>query len=83
MEHDHQTHQGHRTNSIAKWILIGFLLVAGYFLVLEHRAHLAGVLGYLPLLLLLGCGLMHLFMHHGRGGHAEHHSQKDKQGERE
>ena len=56
--------------SRAKWVLIGFLLVAGYFAVAEHRAHLGGLLQYLPLLLLLACPLMHVFMH-GRHGH--HH----------
>jgi hypothetical protein len=48
------------------WIvLIGFMAVAGFFLITEHRAHLFGVL---PFLLLLACPLMHLF-HHGHGGH--------------
>lgn len=56
--------------SRAKWVLIGFLLVAGYFAVAEHRAHLSGLLQYLPLLLVLACPLMHVFMH-GRHGH--HH----------
>lgn len=42
--------------------------VAAYFLLKDHTAHVAG---YLPLLLLAACPLMHLFMHrgHGRGGH--------------
>lgn len=81
MEHDHQSHDRHKTNRIFNWILIGFLLVAGYFLVMEHRAHLSGVLYYLPFFLLLACPLMHLFMHHGHGGHGEHPSQKDGRGE--
>jgi len=34
---------------------------------MEHRAHLLGVLVWLPLLL---CPLMHLFMHHGHGDHS-------------
>jgi hypothetical protein len=44
------------------------LLVGGYFLLTEHRAHLFGAL---PYLLLLACPVMHLFMHkgHGHGGH--------------
>lgn len=46
-------------------VLIGFLAIAGFFLVIEHRAHLLGVL---PFLLLLACPLMH-FMHGGHGGH--------------
>ena len=47
--------------------------IAAYFLLSEHRAHF---LGALPLLLLLSCPLMHVFMHHGHdehGGHAHHH----------
>jgi fatty acid desaturase len=44
-----------------------FLAVAALLLVLEHGAHL---LGAWPLLLLLLCAGMHLFMHrgHGHGG---------------
>ena len=56
---------------------IGLLVmgaIAAYFLLSEHRAH---VFGALPLLLLLSCPLMHVFMHHGHGdhggGHAHHH----------
>ena len=48
--------------------------IAAYFLLSEHRAHF---LGALPLLLLLSCPLMHVFMHHGHGshggGHDHHH----------
>ena len=40
--------------------------VAGYFLLTEHLAH---TLGALPYLLLAACPLMHVFMHHGHGGH--------------
>jgi cyanate permease len=49
--------------------LIVFLGVAGYYLWMEHRAHLWGVLPLLlPLVVCLG---MHLFMHRRHGGH--HH----------
>ncbi|QEL21966.1 DUF2933 domain-containing protein [Bosea sp. F3-2] len=51
------------------WIAIGFLAIAAFLLFSEHRAH---ALGYLPLLLLLACPLMHLFMHHGRDNHSGH-----------
>jgi hypothetical protein len=54
-----------------KWVLIGFLGVAAFFLWTEHRAHLLGVL---PYLLLLACPLMHLF-HHGHGH--RHHQDKE------
>jgi hypothetical protein len=52
-------------------VLLGFLAVAGFFLVTEHTAH---VFGALPWLLVLACPLMHLFMHggHGHGGHGGH-----------
>ena len=47
-------------------VLCGFLIIAGFFLVAEHRAH---VFGALPWLLVLACPLIHLFMHHGHGDH--------------
>jgi hypothetical protein len=50
-------------------VLIGFLAIGGAYLWMEHRAHLLGALVFLPLLL---CPLMHLFMHHGHGGHSDH-----------
>ncbi len=53
---------------------IGLLVmgaIAAYFLLSEHRAHF---LGALPLLLLLSCPLMHLFMHHGHDGHGSGHA---------
>lgn len=47
--------------------LVVFLTVAGFLLWEEHEAH---ILGFLPLLLLVGvCLGMHLFMHGGHGGH--------------
>jgi hypothetical protein len=45
------------------------LAVAAFYLWTEHRAHL---LGALPYFLLLACPAMHLFMHHGNGGHSSH-----------
>ena len=47
--------------------LLFFGAVALYFLLSEHRAHFFFAL---PILLLLACPLMHVFMHHGHGGHA-------------
>lgn len=60
--------------------LCGFLLVAAFFLITEHGAH---VFGALPYVLLLLCPLLHLF-HHGRhggqspdnAGHGHHHGQQ-------
>jgi hypothetical protein len=47
-------------------VLLGFLAIAAFYLLTEHTAH---VFGALPFLLILACPLMHLFMHHGHGGH--------------
>jgi hypothetical protein len=44
--------------------LLAFLVIAGFFVVTEHTAHLLGVL---PWLLLLACPLVH-FLHRGHGG---------------
>jgi hypothetical protein len=52
--------------SPAGMVCIGFLAIGGVYLWMEHRAHLLGALVWLPL---LACPLMHLFMHHGHGGH--------------
>lgn len=54
--------------------LLVFGAIAAYFLWTEHRAH---VVGALPLLALLACPLMHVFMHHGRGGHGHHQHDSD------
>ena len=54
--------------------LCGFLIVAGFYLLTWHTAH---VLGVLPYLLLAACPLMHLFMHHGHGGHGGQESGHD------
>nr|WP_188747749.1 DUF2933 domain-containing protein [Marinobacterium zhoushanense] len=45
-------------------VALGAVAILGYFLVMEHRAHLVA---WLPYLMLLLCPLMHLFMHHGHG----------------
>jgi hypothetical protein len=47
---------------------IGFLLIAAFFLLYEHRVH---ALGYAPYLLILLCPLLHVF-HGGHGGHGSH-----------
>lgn len=45
------------------WLL---LAIAAFYLLTEHRAHLALGLPYLPFLLLAACPLIHVF---GHGGH--------------
>jgi hypothetical protein len=54
-------------------VFAGFAIVAGAFLFTEHRAHVLGLLVWLPL---LACPLMHLFMH---GGH-HHHGRREHRG---
>jgi len=66
--HGHDEHHGGFFASPTNLVLLGFLAIAGYFLVAEHWAH---VVPYLPWVLLLACPLMHLFMHHGHGGHGD------------
>ena len=84
--HNHTTeHSAQRSDrkgfltSPAGLVMIGFLAIAGVYLWIEHRAHLLGVVVWLPL---LACPLMHLFMHHGHDGHAEH-GQNPGHGERQ
>jgi hypothetical protein len=45
-----------------RYVFFGFVAIAAYFLITEHRAH---VVAYLPYLLLAACPLMHLFHHRG------------------
>lgn len=63
--------------SRARRVFIGFTLIAAYFLITEHKAHLSGYLQYWPLLLVLACPLLHLFMHRGHGGHGGHGDRHD------
>lgn len=58
-----------------KIVLIGFLAIAGFYLLTEHTAHLFGVL---PYLLLFACPLMHIFMHGGHGSHGSHHPERNE-----
>lgn len=62
MDNVQESHAVERQHNRSRWVLIGFLAVAAFFLFSEHRAH---VLGILPYLLVLACPLMHLFHHHG------------------
>ena len=70
MQHDgHSDEKRSFFVSRANIVLIGFLVLGGFYLIAEHRAHLWLVLPWLPWLLLLACPLMHFFMHGGHGGH--------------
>ena len=87
MNHDHNNEpdNDNNKNPKAKWAFIGFLVIAGYFLFTEHRAHLSGWLSsYGIWILLLACPLLHIFMHGGHGGHSgtsehsRHHTDHNK-----
>ena len=55
-----------------RWVFWAFLGLAAFYLIVEHRAHLAGSLSWLPLGVLLLCPLMHVFGHGGHGSHGGH-----------
>lgn len=72
-EHSHgeRPHGGFPISRVAL-VFVGFAIIAGALLFTEHRAHVLGALIWLPL---LACPLMHVFMHHGHGGHRGHGQQ--------
>ena len=58
--------QPNRFSLPIKFVLYATIGIIAYFLITEHRAHLAG---FLPFSLLFACIFMHMFMHGGHGGH--------------
>ena len=54
-----------RAGSRSMLVFLAFAGIALIFLLGEHRIH---ALGWLPLLLLLACPLLHMTMHGGHGG---------------
>jgi len=65
-----------QNSGLASWlrsrtglVCLGFLAIAAFFLITEHRAHLLGIL---PFILLLLCPLLHL-LHGGHGGDSGGH----------
>ena len=59
-------------------VLVAFLVIAAFFLLTEHTAHVFGVLPYALLLL---CPLLHVFMHHGHDGHSSPDEEQHPQGD--
>ncbi|MFC3862446.1 DUF2933 domain-containing protein [Deinococcus antarcticus] len=55
-----------RLSMPARFVLVAVLIIAAAYLLAQHTAH---VFGALPLVFVLLCPLMHLFMHGGHGGH--------------
>jgi len=56
-------------------VTLALLAIAGFFLVVEHYAH---VFGLLPFALLLLCPLLMQFMHSGHDDHTGHSSQSPR-----
>jgi hypothetical protein len=67
MNHDEHTTGRPFLRSPVGLILIGFLIIAAFLLLAEHRAHIF-VGNWFIWLLPLGCLVMHFF-HGGHGGH--------------
>lgn len=65
---DHSFNGNARASSFSRSMLafVVFLGIALFFLLSEHRIH---ALGWLPLLFLAACPLLHMFHHGGHGGH--------------
>lgn len=56
--------RGARLNGLMTCVVAGFLAIALFFLLSEHRAHFLGIL---PYLLLVACPLLHFLGHGGHG----------------
>lgn len=74
-DHSHENRSSGGGNG--RWVFWGFVLIAAFFLVTEHSAH---VFQYLPFLLIAACPLLHLF--HGHGGHGGHRGKDEPAQER-
>jgi fatty acid desaturase len=56
-------------SSAVGWLFCAFALIAAFFVVAEHRAHLGFLLPYVPLALLGLCIVLHSYMHGRVHGH--------------
>ena len=71
MQEERQSTKNSSLSPRVKLALAGFIAIAAFYLITEHRAHLFGVLPYLLILL---CPLLHFFMHGGHSRHGAGHS---------
>lgn len=68
---DHTAQERHRPSfwkSRTGIVFLAFLAIIAFLLAYEHRVHVFTGTGLLLLIILI-CPAMHLFMHHGHGGH--------------
>jgi hypothetical protein len=77
MTHEHHSSPPQDNDPLLKryrFVFLAFLAIAFFYLAVEHTAHL---FGFLPVLFLLACPLLHIFMHggghkHGGSGSGPH-----------
>ena len=69
MHEDERSRSGPWFLDPTKLAFLGFLGIAGYFLIAEHWAH---IVPWLPWLFVLACPLLHFLTHRGHGGHGGH-----------
>jgi len=63
------SHGGKRQfGNASRLVFFGFVAIAAYFVIAEHRAH---VLPFLPFLLFALCPLLHFFHHAGHGSSSD------------
>tara|TARA_R100001369_G_scaffold65362_1_gene92533 strand:+ start:462 stop:707 length:246 start_codon:yes stop_codon:yes gene_type:complete len=67
-DNHHDNHEKGFWKSRTGIYLLIALGIGAFLLAFEHRVHIFGGNGFLALLL-LGCVVMHFFMHGGHGGH--------------
>lgn len=71
-DHEHAHHDSRPSSEGSLWgsrtfiVWLALLLIGGFLLVSEHRAHILGVGLWL---LILACPLLHIFGHGGHGAH--------------
>lgn len=82
-DHGHSHHDRGPSSHASFWTSRSFIvwlvlvLIGGFLLVSEHRAH---ILGAALWLLILACPLLHIFGHGGHGGHGGHQHPRDQAG---
>ena len=77
MNTPHKFNIGRWLRSRSGLILIAFLVIAAFFLVTEHRAHLFGLLPYALLVLSL---LLLLFLRQGQNSNNTHDNNHSEEG---
>jgi DUF2933 family protein len=84
MRYEHRSAEtDDRYRTWSRYVFFGFVAVAAYLLLEEHRAHL---IAFVPYILLAACPLMHLLHHRGHrhdGGESQSKSEAPSAGTHE